>query len=264
MSRRLAPTPDREQRTVTRTVELRAAGDASAPGTLTGYAAVFDSRSEVMQDWWYGAFREQINPGAFAGAIERDDVRCLQDHLSHIVLGRNTAGTLRLSEDDTGLAIENDLPDTQAARDLSTLMRRGDVNQMSFAFRVINGAEEWSEDADGMPLRQINEVRLYDVSVVTYPAYTATSAQARAMAPTLEQVVAVALDEERRAVAFPELREGQALTTTNRSLVERAVGALRSLLDDDQDVQDEQRQAALMREHRARELDLLERSLRAR
>src|SRR5579884_3981804 len=114
-------------------VELRAAaadGDQAKGRTISGYAALFNSLSEDL-----GGFREIIAPGAFDGCMD-DDVRCLFNHDPNMVLGRTASKTLRIEQDDTGLKFECDLPDTDDARDLVELMKRGDVDQCSFAFTV--------------------------------------------------------------------------------------------------------------------------------
>jgi hypothetical protein len=97
------------------------------------------------------------------------------------VLGRNKSGTLRLAEDDKGLAIELDPPDTQWARDLMTSMKRGDINQMSFGFETV--LDEWNEK---LTERTLIELKLFDVSVVTFPAYRQTSAVVRSFVPRIE------------------------------------------------------------------------------
>lgn len=163
---------DQERRAVTMPVECRA--DADKPG-LSGYAALFGSVTEIA-----GLFKEQIAPGAFKDAVSRDDVRALFNHDANFVLGRSTAGTLRLVEDDRGLRYDVDVPDTTWARDLMVSVSRGDVSQSSFAFEVTD--EEWNYGVRGeMPVRTIKAVRLYDVSPVTYPAYEATTVSARSM-----------------------------------------------------------------------------------
>jgi len=154
--------------------ELRFASEGEGqPARLRGHAAVFNSLSED-----FGGWRERIAPGAFADAIVRDDVRALWNHNPDYVLGRNKAGTLRLSEDATGLASEVDPPDTQWARDLMVSIGRGDVTQMSFGFRVVDAS--W-DIADGIKVRTIKRARLFDVSPVTYPAYQATDISVRSL-----------------------------------------------------------------------------------
>lgn len=156
-------------------VEVRAAADGSI--TVSGYAAVFDSPSEDLGGW-----REVIKRGAFRKVLGDDpDVRLLINH-EGMPLARTKPGTLRLKEDTRGLKIEADLPDTQEARDLGTLLERGDVDQMSFRFMLALEGREWffPEDPEELPTRIIREFsELYDVSVVTFPAYPATEVGVR-------------------------------------------------------------------------------------
>ena len=139
-------------------------------GSITGYAAKFDIETNIAD-----VFRETIRRGAFRAAIGRDDVRALFNHDSNFVLGRTRAGTLRLREDGSGLHYEIDPPSAQWATDLRESIKRGDISQSSFAFRVIE--ERWSPDR--VPLREIFEAELFDVSPVTYAAYPTTTASAR-------------------------------------------------------------------------------------
>lgn len=152
--------------------ELRIAPAEGAPGVISGHAALFDSLSEDMGGWF-----ERIAPGAFAASILEDDVRCLRDHEECMVLGRNRAGTLKLAEDDRGLAIECPLPDTSYARDLAVSLARGDISQMSFGFSVMSPNDEVWENIGGKTVRTLLRVKLYDVSPVTYPTYASTDVQ---------------------------------------------------------------------------------------
>ena len=140
---------------------------------IVGHAAVFN----VLGDG--GWFREQIAPGAFADSIQTDDVRALFNHDANFILGRNRAGTLKLKEDDRGLSIEIDPPDTQVARDLIVSLERGDISQMSFGFKTI--ADKWERDPDGKELdvRTLLKVQLWDVSPVTFPFYKETDVAVR-------------------------------------------------------------------------------------
>jgi len=150
--------------------ELRA-DDPDALPKIVGHVAVFNERTDV------GWFKEQIKPGAFRSAITRDDVRATFNHNENYVIGRNTAGTLTLKETERGLYMEAEPPDTQWARDLVASIKRGDISQGSFAFSVIK--QSWEEN-DGEPdLRTIEDVKLYDVAVVTYPAYEGTRVDLR-------------------------------------------------------------------------------------
>ncbi len=137
---------------------------------IVGYAAVFDQTTEL----W--GFKERIAPGAFARALsEGQDVRALLNHDPNLVLGRTKNGTLELREDDNGLAYAIHVPETTAGRDAVELIKRGDVDQSSFAFSIRK--EEWDDDQQTVTIREID--RLYDISPVTYPAYEGTSAQVR-------------------------------------------------------------------------------------
>lgn len=152
-------------------IQVRAAGDGAAP-LIAGHAAVFNALSDDM-----GGFREQISPGAFKRTLKSADVRALFNHDPNYVLGRNQAKTLSLAEDLEGLAIQVEPPATAWASDLMTSMQRGDIDQMSFAFRTIK--DKWESGEAGMQVRTLLEVELYDVSVVTYPAYPQTDAAVR-------------------------------------------------------------------------------------
>lgn len=158
-----------EKRTVAYSnLEVRAEGDSG--NTLVGYAAVFDTPSVDM------GFTEYVTRGAFTKTLKDGaDVRLLVDH-EGAPLARTRSGTLRLSEDERGLRVEADLdPANPLAQTVLSALRRGDMNQMSFAFRTIR--DSWSKDG---AVRELREVQLYDVSVVTFPAYEATVAEVRA------------------------------------------------------------------------------------
>ena len=153
--------------------ELRIERRATGENMLVGHAAVFNSASEDL-----GGFREVVAPGAFAQSIQQDDVRALFNHDPNHVIGRNRAGTLRLTEDSRGLAFEIDLPDTQTARDLATSIERGDISGNSFGFQTLE--DRW-ERMDAGELRTLIKVRLFDVSPVTYPAYPQTDVALRSL-----------------------------------------------------------------------------------
>jgi len=157
-------------------LEVRAA-DADEPAVIRGYAAVFGMRSVDL-----GGFVEEIAPGAFKRTLAADpDVRATIDHNGGVLtLGRTKNNTLRLWEDEIGLGVQIMPPDTQAGRDVVTLLHRGDVDQMSFMFRDPPGGDEWNSD-DGETLRTLRQIDLADgdVSIVTFPAYPQTSVEAR-------------------------------------------------------------------------------------
>lgn len=152
----------------TRSFLFNIEADETEARKMTGHAAVFNEITEIG-----GWFREQIEPGAFKASIKKDDVRALFNHDENYVLGRNTAGTLKMSEDSQGLKVDISPPDTQFARDLAVSIERGDISQMSFAFQVLE--EEWIRgEKKELDLRKIKKVRLFDVSPVTFPAYDGT------------------------------------------------------------------------------------------
>ncbi len=148
--------------------------DEEEPTKITGHAAVFDQLSKPM---W--GFREQIRKGAFAETLKTADVRALWNHNSDKVLGRTKSGTLTLREDETGLHVEIEPPDTSWARDAIASIERGDVDQMSFAFRTEK--QEWDESDPENVIRTLVQLDLNDgdVSPVTYPAYPQTDVSAR-------------------------------------------------------------------------------------
>ncbi|MFJ5771410.1 HK97 family phage prohead protease [Psychrobacillus sp. NPDC093180] len=134
---------------------------------ISGYAAVFNSKTSIGS-----YFEEVIAPGAFSKAIsENGDIRALFNHDWNNVLGRTKSGTLRLEEDERGLKFEVELPNTTVARDLAESMRRGDINQCSFGF--FPTGEDWDYSVEPA-MRTLNEVELFEISVVSIPAYEDT------------------------------------------------------------------------------------------
>jgi hypothetical protein len=170
---------------------MRVEGGNGAKPMLAGYASVFDQPTDALS--WFG-FREVVRKGAFAETIKQGDVRALINHDPSLLLGRNKAGTLRLSEDERGLAIEIDVPQTSYGADLLEAVRRGDLDQMSFGFRAVR--ERWTKTDDGdLDLRELLEVELFDVSPVTFPAYPQTTiAQKRDLQEMAASLRSVATD----------------------------------------------------------------------
>ncbi len=183
-----------ERRMARGTVELRAADD-SVTQVVAGYAAVFGRRSVDL-----GGFTELVDPRAFDKTITEADVVALWNHDMGALMGRMSSGTLRLAVDGHGLAYDFDAPDTSAARDLLSLLRRKDVTGSSFGFRTVS--DEWLTDAEGRVTRTLLEVELVDVSPVAMPAYPDTDAALRSLASatgrTIEDARAAC---EQRAVA---------------------------------------------------------------
>ncbi|MGI6134025.1 MAG: HK97 family phage prohead protease [Christensenellales bacterium] len=148
--------------------------DENGQSVIEGHAAIFDSLSQDLGFMF--PFKERINKGAFKTSLEKDDIRALWNHDANYVLGRNKAGTLELTETNKGLRVRIHPPDTQWARDLTESIRRGDVSQMSFGFVVEK--ETWSVEGKE-DIRTLEQVKLYDVSPVTFPAYLDTDVGVR-------------------------------------------------------------------------------------
>lgn len=164
-----------ERRSMAGALELRVSGGKK---TLVGYAALYDSLSENL-----GGFVEIIRPGAFDRAIkEGQEVIARREHDSRLLLGRRTAGTLRVTSDDKGLRYEVDLADTGPARDTYTDVELGNLRGSSFAF-VLPGpdAQRWGTAEDGTPLRELLDLDVIDVAPVATPAYPETTVSARAI-----------------------------------------------------------------------------------
>ena len=170
------------------TIETRATDGAMV---LRGYAALYNVETVIA-----GMFREEIAPGAFDEAVGRDDVRALFNHDPNYILGRTTAGNLRLSLDEVGLVYEIDIDaEDDVASRVYRLVQRGDISQSSFAFDV--RGDEWTPgSASTLPLRRITRVALYDVSPVTYPAYAETSVSARDLPSASEAAAAVVAHQQ--------------------------------------------------------------------
>lgn len=176
-----------EQRASLLHVETRAAEDGKK--TLVGYAAVFNSDTTIGD-----YFIERIDPHAFDKAIN-GDVRALIDHDTGRVIGRTKSGTLKLSADSKGLAVEINVPDTADGRDLMTLVERGDISGMSIGFMVTK--QEWDETGN-MPVRTIIEAELFEVSCVAFPAYEDTQLSARSIEVAKSELDAMRAEEKRK------------------------------------------------------------------
>jgi HK97 family phage prohead protease len=196
-------------------VALRAASDDTTVRGFDGHAAVFNQRTAIGNPLTWG-FYEQIAPGAFTKTLAEGDARYLVDHDTRLVVSRVTAGTLRLAQDDIGLAVDSDLDARLSyVADLIVNLDVRNVTGMSFGFRTVK--DDWEtitvETTDGdnvaqaeVELRTIREVQLYEVSAVTFPAYEGTDAALRSVGLALAaRGDAAAFD--RRAALRPELND---------------------------------------------------------
>jgi HK97 family phage prohead protease len=185
--------------------------------TFTGYAAVFNSDSQPLP------FIERIAPGAFRGSLRnRNDIKLLWNHDTASVLGSSRAGTLKLTEDDRGLYVEAMLPNTTVGRDARELITRGDVDAMSFGFTVARGGDEWSSDGSTRTLTKIN---LHEVSIVAFPAYTATAGSTAVRG--LDKVAKRAeVDADALADALLKIENGEDITSDDRNLISTVLDKL--------------------------------------
>lgn len=180
-------------------VETRATDDKR---TLVGYAAVWNSDTTIGD-----YFVERIAPNAFSKAI-RGDVLALVNHDPGRVVGRTKSGTLRLQEDDHGLKVEIDVPNTTDGNDLWTLVERGDVAGMSFAFRATK--QEWDESGD-LPHRTVVEAELFEVTATPIPAYPDTELGKRSLEEWRSANTTQSLADADTPAEVPELPESRAV-----------------------------------------------------
>lgn len=195
-----------EVRTGHTKIEVREDGDGL---TFSGYAAVFNSDSQPLP------FIERIAPGAFKRSLQsRNEIKLLWNHDAGEPLASVRGGTLRLTEDDRGLRVEAKMANTTRGRDVAELIRSGTVDSMSFGFSTIS--DSWSSDGS---TRTLNAVRLFEVSIVSSPAYEAT-------AGTLAVRSAQTIDADQLAEALFKLESGEELDPTAASLVTDVVAKL--------------------------------------
>jgi HK97 family phage prohead protease len=182
---------------------------------FSGYAAVFDSASEPLP------FIERIAPGAFTRSLRaRNDIKLLWNHDTGQVLGSTRAKTLNVFEDSQGLRVEATLPNTTTGRDAAELLSRGDVNSMSFGFTVVK--DTWNSEGTE---RTLQSVRLHEVSIVAFPAYSATAGTT-----SVRSFDAVALranvDPDALADALLKLEVGDEITSDDRNLLTTVMDSL--------------------------------------
>ena len=195
---------------------------------LEGYAAVFGKWSDSL-----GFFREKIRKGAFKRSIKNGaDVKALFNHDANLILGGTKNKTLEVNEDDKGLFYRVQLPETSYAKDLYESVKRGDINQNSFGFETLS--DKWNDKGDE---RELLEVKLFDVSPVTYPAYPQTKVTAR----SLIQDSGIDFDTLGRVLNKVNLQMG--LTAEERQFIDNAIKILRGFIPDPSDPLQEQHSA---------------------
>jgi HK97 family phage prohead protease len=196
-----------EVRTNSVDFEVRAEGDGMS---FTGYASVFNSPSQDL-----GGFIEYVAPGAFKRSLQsRNEVKLLWNHDAGEPLASLRGGTMSLTEDEYGLKVSAKLPQTSRGRDVAELLRTKVIDSMSFGFNVIK--DTWSRDGQ---TRTLDSVRLFEVSVVSFPAYEATTATVRSQ-PTI--------NPDQLADALLKLESGEELDETNATLITEVVNKLKA------------------------------------
>lgn len=187
---------------------------------FTGYAAVFDSPSEPLP------FIERVAPGAFRRTLAaRNDVKMLWNHDAGEVLGSTRAKTMTLVEDGRGLLVNAELPDTTRGRDVAELLKRGDVDSMSFGFTTLR--DSW--DAEGNN-RTLQSVRLHEVSVVSFPAYRATSGTT-SVRSLFRLAYRASVDPTLLAEALLKIESGEEISQDDRAIVTAVLDELAPLKD---------------------------------
>jgi uncharacterized protein len=187
MRRTTLPDVERRETPITQTDFMLRATATEADPVFTGHAAVFNKRTAIGNPLTWG-FYEELADGTFSKTLKEGDARFLVDHDTSLLVARISAGDLRLSEDDDGLATEADLDqEVSYVRDLTRNVEKRRITGMSFGFRVVK--DDWKteevETSDGqsaeVEVRTIREVELFEVSAVTFPAYEETDAALRAL-----------------------------------------------------------------------------------
>ena len=182
-----------------------------------GYAAVFNSRSEDL-----GGFTEFVAPGAFKRSLRsRNDVKLLFDHNPANVLASTRAGTMTVEEDARGLKVTADLAPTTLGRDVSVLVKRGDIDSMSFGFSVIR--DSWNDNGTE---RTLHSVRLLEASIVSWPAYTGTAGTVSVRG--LDRIARSAeVDADQLADAILKLEEGADMSIDDVNLLSKVIDQLK-------------------------------------
>ena len=162
-----------------------------------GVAILYDEVTVLFEDSSV-RYEEEIAKGAASKSLKEDDIRAVWNHNYDIVLGRNSAGTLELDEQESGVHVGIDFPNSQEGRDKYTTVERGDVSQMSFGFDILKESVTDDNSGDKRVIRsRVEEIKLWEVSPVTFPAYENTKLNARDRVTTLrEKAAAISSTED--------------------------------------------------------------------
>jgi len=177
----------KEIRALPVTLEIREAGGEEGKRTIKG-AIKYNTESQVMRDWWGDQFVEEIATGAFDESLKTRGVVGLWSHDTSKVLGSTKSGTLRLESTEKELRFELDLPNTTVGNDAWEMIKRGDVDGVSFGMRVAK--DKWSQierNGEKIYKRSILDAELYEISPVAFPAYPANEVSVRSLDEYREQ-----------------------------------------------------------------------------
>lgn len=207
---------------------LREADDGEKSRTIEGYAVVFERESEVLADWYDGAFREVISKGALtAETLAACDVKMTLWHNRERLLARsvNGQGTLTLEVDDTGVKYRFEAPHTSDGATALELVRRGDITGASFAYVANEKNVDYTREADKVLLRRVNKIdAIFDCTLASDPAYPDTTAQVREAPKKVQELLRAereGADAEKETEAASEVR----------SAVTRARGVVDAVFD---------------------------------
>lgn len=223
---------------------------------LTGYAARFNVWSEDL-----GFFKERIKKGAFKKTIEEGDIRALFNHDPNLILGRTTNGTLHLEEDNKGLLYTVKLPDVSYVRDLKVSIKRQDITGNSFGFKTIQDKWTFKPDKE-LDERDLIEVKLRDISPVTFPAYPQTNVQVRSILKT------TGIDYDELGMIFRQANKGLEITDDDKVILKDTIRIIDELLKTEEpdaevhsDTVEEPRVKTALTRLREKEWDLIVRNL---
>jgi uncharacterized protein len=192
----------KEIRAIPVTLEIREASEENEKRTISG-SIKYNTESAEMRDWWGDTFVEEIAEGAFDESLKVRDVVGLWSHDTSQVLGNTKSGTLRIENTKKELRFELDIPNTSVGNDAWELIKRGDVDGVSFGMKVTK--DKWSsEDREGKKIykRTILNAELYEISPVAFPAYPANEVSVRSLDEYREQQKKVSNEYKKRKLSL--------------------------------------------------------------
>lgn len=216
-----------ERRFLQTKVQIRQDSTGDQPKMITGMPIVYNQKTMIND--WCGQYQEEIASGACEKSIREDEVVALFNHEDSQVLGRNTARTLTLREERDGVSCDIVPPTTHLGPYVHELIQRGDVTGMSFGFQVVRDEWTWAQNDNEVDSRKILEVRLIDVSPVTFPAYKQTSVSARSRGG--ERGDQICSELQRLAMILVRSENGKDLIESDHTFARTQIERLQKLLE---------------------------------